>query len=81
MQVCDHTVSEAVCVEQLGPYSGNTQLIVNTRSTSHIRVTECSQGVGGLDQQSQVGLKPSSLFTDTRAQAFISSAHSLVRLT
>lgn len=34
-QVCDHTVSEAVWREKLCSYSGNTQLIMNTRSTFH----------------------------------------------
>lgn len=79
-QVCDHTVSEAVWMEQLCPYSGNTQLIMNIQSAFHI-VTECSVSGGSLEAQSQVGLKPSSLFADRRAQALISSVQSLVCLT
>lgn len=75
-QVCDHTVSEAVWMDQLCFYSGNTQLIRNTRSTFHI-VTECSAGGGSLEKQSQVGLQPFSMFTDRRAQALISFVHSL----
>lgn len=75
-QVCDHTVSEAVWMDQLCFYSGNTQLIRNTRSTFHI-VTECSAGGGSLEKQSQVGLRPFSMFTVRRAQALISFIHSL----
>lgn len=78
-QVYDHIVSEAVWMEQLCPYSGNPQLILNTWSTFHI-VTECSVGGESLEEQSQVGLKPFSLFTDRRAQALICSVHSLVQL-
>lgn len=75
-QVCDHTVREAVWIEQLCSYSGNTQIIMSTESTFHI-VTECSAGGVSLEKQSQVGLQPFSMFIDRRAQALISFVHSL----
>lgn len=55
-QVCDHTVSEAVWMDQLCSYSGNTQHTMNTRSTFHI-VTECSAGGGSLEKTKPSGTK------------------------